>query len=311
MMTTQDLVKYYAGLLILQYLGKAKAAATIEMSATPAILPQTTVQEISFSAVSTSGTFLLDWEGVDTAAINWNDSPSTIQGKLQAISGLGSVTVSGSIASQLLIVTFTGVAPVATLLIAESNSLVASGVPVTITIAETDVTLPIAVQDAYNLFGPNIAKGVQLDVLGKYAGVSRTGNTFVGPVTLGDSDFTSLIQLAILKNSSGSSLATIQALLHMFFPDEILVFDYANMQMSYLVSSTLGSQDFIEIAITEGLLPKPMAVGLASVIFAPIITTFFGFRTYELPAFNSSPFNDYASYQTDWPWLTYADAIIV
>lgn len=213
-MTTQDLIAYYANLLIMQYLGKPKAYATIQTLVTPVIMDQ----------------------------------------------------------------------------------------------------LPAAVMNAYNLFGANTAVGVQLDVLGKYAGVKRSGFGFSGPITLDDTDFLTLIQLAILKNSAGSSLATIQSLLNQFFPGEILVFDYANMHMSYLVSSTLGSQNFIQLAISEGLLPKPMAVALAATIFVPIITTFFGFQTYALwpiPVANNTPFNSYTSYVLTRPWLTYADAVIV
>lgn len=210
MSTTQDLINYYAGLLILQYVGKPKAYATIQTLVTPVIMDQ----------------------------------------------------------------------------------------------------LPTQVMNAYNLTGSDVAVGAQLDVLGKYQGVTRSGTGLAGDhITLTDADFLQLIRMAIIRNTSGSSLQDIQALLHQFFPDQILVFDYANMQMSYLVSSTLGSIDLIQLFITEGLLPKPMGVGLASVIYVPVITEFFGFRTYLLPGFDNNPFNDYGSYQTDWPWLSYSDAV--
>lgn len=308
-MTTQELVNYYANLLILQYVGKPKAYATIQTLITPVLMPQTTVQTLSFSPAPTSGAFVLNFELSPTASINWNDSASTIQGKVRAVSGLGSVVVTGSIASGLTI-TFTGVAPVAPLLTVSSNTLVSSGSAVSVTSNETDVALPLAVQNAFNLIGDDIAEGVQLDVLGKYAGVTRNGYGFNGdPITLDDSDFLSLIQFAIIKNTSGSSLATIQQLLFQFFPDEILVFDYKNMQMSYLVSSSIGSQNLVQLLVNQGLLPKPMAVALAIVIYAPVINTFFGFRTYELPAFNASPFNSYSNYNLNYPWLSYSNAI--
>jgi len=170
--------------------------------------------------------------------------------------------------------------------------------------------LPVAVQNAFNLIdGTGTAIGKQLDTLGKYAGVIRSGNGFSGPIVLDDSDFLTLIQIAILTNSAGSSLATIQNLLAEFFPDEILVFDYQNMQMSYLISSTIGSQDLAQLVVTEGLLPKPMGVSLATVIYAPVITDFFGMtdaRLYELTheiQANATPFNDAADYQMDWPWM--------
>lgn len=170
--------------------------------------------------------------------------------------------------------------------------------------------LPARVMNAFDLTGANPATGVQLNIIGKYAGVSRSGFGFSGPITLNDADFLPLIQLAIIRNSEGSSLSDIQKLLNRFFPAEILVFDYANMRMSYLVSSSAGGQSFIQLAVAEGLLPRPMGVALAAVIYAPVITTFFGFRTYSLPAHNSSPFNSYSSYTMNTPWLTYADAVL-
>lgn len=312
-MTTQDLVNYYAKLLIIQYVGKPRAFATIQALASMVVMPQTSTQTLTLSGTPASGAFVLTYNGNATASINWNDSLSTIQTKLQAVSGLSSITVAGSLASKLLTVTFTGVIPPALSLVVSTNSLATSGsVAITITVLETDVTLPVAVQNAYNVTGPNPAQGVQLDVIGKYCGVTRTGSGIGGTtITLDDADFLTLIQFAIIKNNAGSSLATIQALLFQFFPGEVLVFDYANMQMSYLINSTIGSQNLAQLLVSEGLLPKPMGVQLAAVIYVPDITNLFGFRTYELPAHNVSPFNDYASYQTDWPWLTYADAIIL
>lgn len=175
--------------------------------------------------------------------------------------------------------------------------------------------LPLSVQNAFNLtsgvLGP-VAEGVQLDVIGKYVGVTRSGFGFNGvAITLSDDDFLILIQMAIIQNNAGSSLATIQDLLHQFFPDQIFVFDHLDMKLSYLINSSLGSFDLIQLFVTEGLLPKPMAVALGAIIYAPVIDTFFGFGTYEQAAVNNSPFNTYEDYQTDYPWLTYEDAIIV
>lgn len=172
--------------------------------------------------------------------------------------------------------------------------------------------LPLQVQDAFNLSGDDLAVGDQLDILGKYAGVSRSGYGFEGqPITLDDDDFLALIRFAIIKNTAGSSLYEIQALLAQFFEaGQIYVFDYQNMFMSYMISSAIGSQDFLQMVVTTDLLPVPMAVGCPIIIYAPVIDSFFGFGTYEVPAFNNSPFNDYDDYQMDWPWLSYQDAVI-
>lgn len=197
-MTTQDIINYYANLLIIQYKGKPKAYATIQTVVTPVIMDQ----------------------------------------------------------------------------------------------------LPTKVMNAFNLIGSSPAVGVQLDVLGKYVGVKRTGVGFNGQITLNDADFLTLIQFAIIRNHAGSDLAEIQALMNQFFPGEVLVFDYSNMHMSYLISSSIGSQNLIQLVVSEGLLPKPMGVALSTTVYTPTITSFFGFRTYFLPAFRSSPFNSYASVET-------------
>lgn len=167
--------------------------------------------------------------------------------------------------------------------------------------------LPLTVQDAFDL---DTAIGYQLDTIAKYVGVSRSGNGFNGPITLDDSDFLALIKLGIIRNNFGSSLSTIQDFLATYFLNEILVFDYANMHINYLISSAVGSQNLAQLFITEGLLPKPMGVGLGTLIYAPIINTFFGFRTYDIAAHNTTPFNTYDSYNMSSPWLTYDQGLV-
>ena len=310
-MTTVEIIKYYSDLLIIQYIGKPRAYATVQTLASQGILPTITTQNIVFSAVPASGAFKLSYDGTLTASIAWNDSAATIQTDLQAISGLGSVTVTGSIASQTLTVTFVGVPPPSDLLIVSDNTLEDSGShDIDISVPETDVTLPIAVQDAFDLLGTDTAIGVQLDVIGKYVGVTRSGVGFGGNnITLDDSDFLSLIRMAIIRNTSDASLQSIVNLLETAFPDQILVFDYLNMRLSYLINSSIGSLDLIQLFITEGLLPKPTGVELAITIIGPDITDFFGFRTYDLPAIKVNPFNTYDDYHTNWPWLSYSDGL--
>lgn len=167
--------------------------------------------------------------------------------------------------------------------------------------------LPVQVQDA---FGIDTAVGVQLDVLGKYAGVSRSTYDFSGAVTLDDDDFRTLIKVAIIKNNAGSSLYDIDTLLNGFFPGTLLAFDYANMHMDYLFSAEIGSMQLAEVFVKNGLLPKPMGVLLGALIYAPVIDEFFGFRTYEVPAALVNGFNTYSDYNEDWPWLSYDNAII-
>lgn len=302
MMNTLQLVQYYANLLILQYVGLPRAYATVLATATPLLMPQQTTQAITFSPTPTSGTFLLSYDGISTPTINWNDSAATIQTDLQTIPALSSVTVSGSIATGLLI-SFVGVIGVASMLQVPTNSLLASASRVLVTVTETDQTLPIAVQNAFDL---STAVGMQLDIIGKYAGVVRTINTPNGTLTLDDSDLLSLIRFAVLQNSSGSSLSTIESNMNLFFPGQFLIIDFKTMFMSYILSSSLGSTNLFTFLIQENLIPKPMGVGL-NVIIVPTVTDLFGYRTYDLPNPVVTPFNNYASFNnTTWLYLSYA-----
>ncbi len=167
--------------------------------------------------------------------------------------------------------------------------------------------LPIAVRDAFDV---ETAIGAQLNVLGKYAGVQRSTRTFTGPITLSDDDFRLLIKVAILKNNSGSDLNTIQNLLQIYFPDTIRVFDYQSMRMSYFFDSAYGSIYLAEVLVRQRLLPRPMGVNLGALIYMPNIKSLFCMRTYELAVVNGNGFNNYTDYQTDWPWLSYANAVV-
>lgn len=312
-MTTLELLQYYSNLLIFQYLGKPKAYATIQALVNPVIMAQTSTQNISFSAAATSGTFVLSYDGNSTEAINWNDSVATIQTKLQTLTGLSQVTLSGSISGQNIVVTFTGVIPPALELSVSSNNLLSGSSQITITILETDLTLPLAVQNGFNLIGSQTAVGVQLDVLAKYVGVTRMGIGFNGQaISLNDSDFLQLIKMGILTNNSGSSLYDIDRLLFNFFPGLILVFDNANMTLQYFLSSQIGTTDLIELFVTENLLPAPMGVGVG-IYLAPIVDAFFGFITYDFPTQPpmTRPLNNYDNYQTDWPWFSYSYVFIL
>jgi len=166
--------------------------------------------------------------------------------------------------------------------------------------------LPLLVQAAFDL---DSAVGVQLDLLGEYVGAFRTGYDFSGPVSLDDDDFRKYIKICIVQNAQGSSLYEIQLLLSIYFPDDIKVFDYKNMQMDYFFESTFGSDQLAEFFVKQKRLPKPMGVQLGSLIKAPFTTEFLGFRTYDFPAFHSTPLNDYAGGFVSGPTMTYDLAI--
>jgi hypothetical protein len=166
--------------------------------------------------------------------------------------------------------------------------------------------LPLTVQDAFDL---DTAVGVQLDVLGKYVGVSRNGYTFSAAVVLTDDEYRLLIKVAIVRNYSGSSLKDIQDLLFQFFPETLLVFDYLGMRISYFFNASIGSQALAEVFVESGVLPKPMGVEMGVLVYSFDIDNFFGCQTYLTAAHNVHGFNTYTVYDMDAPWLNSADIL--
>lgn len=70
----------------------------------------TAVQTIMFGNVPDDGQFILNWNGVDSAAILFSDAAADLQTALRAISGLASVTVAGDFTVGFT-VTMTGASP--------------------------------------------------------------------------------------------------------------------------------------------------------------------------------------------------------
>ena len=168
--------------------------------------------------------------------------------------------------------------------------------------------MPMAVKTAFNL---DDSIGVQLDVVGEYQGVIRTGPLLNGTlVTLNDSDFRALIELAIIVNFSEANSFEIKELLDNAFGSNILMTDYKGMRMGYFVDTAIGSSDMAQLFITSGLLPKPTGVELSSTIYSGDIDSFFGYQDYIFQdTSNRSPFNTYGSYDLNAPWLSYDDAL--
>lgn len=116
-------------------------------------------QTLTFSGVAASGTFEIVLPGGTTAAINWNDSLSVIQGKVQAVPQAESVLVTGSISSESLVLNFKGVyGPVANVTFAANTLATSVPAAITITVAPTIVgeTLAAAItrtKDLVQYFG--------------------------------------------------------------------------------------------------------------------------------------------------------------
>ncbi len=165
--------------------------------------------------------------------------------------------------------------------------------------------LPVAVQGAFDL---STASGVQLDVLAKYAGVTRTSSGLGVTVTLTDAELRTLIQFAIIVNNSGSALGDFVPPLAEFFPNSIYIFDHKTMRISFLLDSDIGSIALIQAVLIQNLLPKPMGVRKTVIYTSDIL--FFGMRTYLANTTNIRPFNSYASSpQPTWKWLSYQMAV--
>lgn len=315
-MTTAEIILYYANLLILQYRGQPKAFATVEAVVAGPVMDQLpsqvqdgfnlnpTVQTLTFSAAAASGSFSVSAGAIgSTPNIFWNDDLPAVQLDFDLLYGPGEVSVSGSVGSSL---TLMYSIPAPTIVSIASNTLLdGSGSAITISVAT------------------NQAVGVQLDVLGKYVGVTRSGFGPHGPVTLSDSDFLLLIQMAIISNTNPSDLATIVGFLNRFFPGEIQVIDESDtspMEMTYLISTSIGDQGLIDLFVAEGLLPKPMGVGI-SVIEYPTIDMFFGYCDYRTATPtnpntpNTTPYNTAGSYsmddfEPDWVYMDYDFSVV-
>lgn len=86
-MTFQQLINYYASLLILEYLGKARAYATIQRTVTSVIMGQyaNTIQVFTFSSIPFSGSFVINYGSASTAPIQWNATNAQIFSAVAAI----------------------------------------------------------------------------------------------------------------------------------------------------------------------------------------------------------------------------------
>jgi hypothetical protein len=82
------------------------------------------------------------------------------------------------------------------------------------------------------------------------------------------------------------------------------------MQMSYLISTSVGSLVLAQTLVANNLLFRPLGVSIATTVFAANINTFFGFRTYSINTINNSPANTYSSYNMSRPWLSYANGVV-
>lgn len=133
------------------------------------ILLTNAVQHFAFSGTPASGVFEVVYNGNASAAINWNDSASVIQGKVQAVTGLSNVLVTGSMATTLNIQMAGIYAPLT--FTTTANTLMTSGssaITITITTPTAAQTLTQAINaniDVVQFFGLMVNES--LDIIGQ------------------------------------------------------------------------------------------------------------------------------------------------
>lgn len=101
--------------------------------------PASAVQTLTFSGIAASGVFVLSFAGNAAASINWNDTVDQIQAKINAVTGQANVVVSGSIASQSLVLTQPGQLGAIPLAVVSGDTLQTGGsVAITVTPVTTN-----------------------------------------------------------------------------------------------------------------------------------------------------------------------------
>lgn len=159
--------------------------------------------------------------------------------------------------------------------------------------------------DVINGFNILTAEGKQLDVLGKYIGLSRNVKEKVGStgsIVLSDDDYRILLQLKLVCNTSYSATSQIRNALFQLFPNDIRVFDPRNMTISYELSTRFNN--LLNVIAAEELLPFPMGLGY-NVVVVPDLLELYGYYGYD--GVNNP--NGYSSYDDGFrgKFLSYGD----
>ena len=166
--------------------------------------------------------------------------------------------------------------------------------------------MPQIVERAFDL---ETASGVQLDILGKYFGIKRRVNTFTGSVTLSDDDYRILLKVKRATNSLGSSFYEIQKFINDNLSGSFFAFDHANMSMSFYIKSTQISSNLAQAIVEQNVLPKPMGVSYAAIVYLPNLNNIFGFDDYEFLSGSNVGYDTYSNYDPTKQFLKYEDAL--
>jgi hypothetical protein len=129
-----------------------------------------------------------------------------------------------------------------------------------------------------------LAVGKQLDILGAYVGTPRTYQNFLGEgKVLGDGDYRNLLILAASNGRSNHSNGEIHGMLDRLFGEDLVPVEapalgLSVMQIAYLVSIGIFSNELLQAALFHDVLPRPMAVQFVG--FLAEGPPWFGFTRY-------------------------------
>jgi hypothetical protein len=125
--------------------------------------------------------------------------------------------------------------------------------------------------------------------------------------TLDDSEYRILLKLKICLNTSENTLYAINQLLYDFFGTDIILGDQRDMSFSYLINGTIAR--IIEIALNEGLLPKPMGVLISGVVSLTDPAKAWRLSDYTFDYQTTVGFSDYGAALPDSEMVDYVNRI--
>jgi hypothetical protein len=229
------------------------------------ILLNVAVQTLAFSGVAASGTFVLNYNAHATAAINWNDTASQIQTKLQALAGLAEVVVTGTIASESVVVTMNGVYGAAALLSVSSNTLQTAGsasitvTPTTTTPGETIGAAITRTQSLVQYFGilvdQTLAVIGQTDLLAA-AAIVQALNKIAFFVSNNQADITTGGMVDLLRSGSFTQTRGLYYGDSNFMNDLIFMASYAGRALSTNFTGSNTTQT-MHLKALAGVQPDP------------------------------------------------------
>lgn len=147
---------------------------------------------------------------------------------------------------------------------------------------------------------PNIAEGVQLDMIGQYIGQSRRLNLNISGLdsSLSDEDYRFLLKARIAQQAWDGTIDGIYSLWNDLFGEETFVIvDNQDMSCSFTINPASMTQVQIELVISNMIIPKPAGVSytynfISKVLFSYDLNTEY-FKGYDLGYWNGgSPFED-------------------